>query len=243
MKFVLIRPGRLRMGSPRGEAGRQADEGPVEVELTRPLYVAVFEVTQEEFVAVMGYNPSHFKVSDQDQARFPVESVTWTEAGTFCTKLSNRPKEKKAGRLYRLLRESEWEYAARAGTTTPFAFGKNLGDGDACFDARYPCGGGKRGEERGRPCSVGSYLPNAWGLHDMHGNVREWCADGYRANITAPGVVRDPFVGTGRSRVLRGGSWNTPGVRCRSARRERAAEKDRMSDIGFRVALIPADAE
>src|SRR5262249_36509162 len=148
-----------------------------------------YEVTQAEFAAVTGHNPSDYKkAGDNDVGRYPVESVTWNEAVAFCKKLSERAEEKV--RKYRLPTEAEWEYACRAGTTTPFSLGDSLGEGDARFDWDVPYGSGLRGESQKNPGPVDEYAgkANAWGLVGMHGNVREWCADAY-APLGTKGTV------------------------------------------------------
>ncbi len=181
-------------------------------------------MTQEQYERVMGpgTNPSARK---GEPAR-PVENVTWQEARDFCTRLSERPEEKAAGRRYRLPTEAEWEYACRAGTTTPFSCGDQL------TGERANCNGG----EDGGPVPVGSYPPNAWGLYDMHGNVAEWCADGHGPYPEGP--LRDPTgPETGLSRVVRGGSWADPPSECRSAARGLERPAARSGRVGFRVVL------
>src|SRR5262249_13994061 len=148
---------------------------------------------------VMGSNPSWFSaggggrkaVEGMETADFPVENVTWKEAVAFCTKLSARAEERKAGRVYRLPTEAEWEYACRAGTKTPFSFGRSLSSRQANFDGTKPYGAA-RGKSLGRPAPVGSYRPNAWGLFDMHGNVFQWCADWYAKDYYENSPRRDP---------------------------------------------------
>jgi formylglycine-generating enzyme required for sulfatase activity len=175
----------------------------------------------------MGDNPSHFR----DQAvgdDFPVESVTWLQAVEFCRKLSELPAEKEAGRVYRLPTEAEWEYACRAGTTSPWHCGEGLAPAQANFSGR-------------NTQRVGSYPPNAWGLYDMHGNVREWCSDYYDGKYYLRGPAGDPQgPETGSHRVARGGSWRDSDVLCRSAYRFNDAPVLADDHIGFRVVLVPA---
>ena len=159
-----------------------------------------------------------------------MENVSWEEAEEFCKKLSAREKEK---RVYILPTEAQWEYACRggAGLKTPYHFGKTLSSTQANFDYR----------KLGRTCAVGSYRPNAFGLYDMHGNVREWCSDWYGAKYYADSPASDPpGPSEGSNRVSRGGSWDNNGRTCRSARRSWFTPTYRSSIVGFRVALVPS---
>jgi formylglycine-generating enzyme required for sulfatase activity len=223
MRLVLIPAGSFRMGSPPDEAMRVNDEGPVQVvRIDQPFYLGVFPVTQREYEAVMKGNPAHFHRKNGGGPDLPVEQVSWDDAVSFCRKLSALPEEKKAGRVYRLPAEAEWEYACRAGTTTPFSFGAALSSTQANFDGTRPYGAVAAGPFRQTTTKVGSFEANAWGLYDMHGNVWEWCQDWY-----TPGTHR----------ALRGGSWNSSGHVCRSARRQRYAPDFRGDNVGFRVLL------
>src|SRR5262249_36572146 len=158
-----------------------ADEGPCrKVVLGRAFYLGKYPVTQEQYERVMSRNPSWFASTgrgrDQvkefaDTGNFPVENVTWEEAVEFCRRLSDLPAERRAGRVYELPSEAEWEYACRAGTTTPFHFGTELNGRRANCDGNHPYGTATRGPYLGRTCPVGCYTANAWGLYDMHGNV------------------------------------------------------------------------
>ena len=137
--------------------------------------------------------------------------------------------------------EAEWEYACRADTTTPFAFGAALSSERANFDGNHPYGAAERGPHRQRTSKVGSYRTNPWGLYDMHGNVWEWCADWYAAGYYADSPEHDPAgPPRGTWRVLRGGSWNNSGHLCRAARRNKYAPDFRNDAIGFRVAMTVA---
>ena len=199
---------------------------------------------------MMVSNPSSFseggrfeaRVAGLDTSRFPVETVSWSDAVEFCTRLSSLPDEKAAGRIYRLPTEAEWEYAARAGTTTPFHVGNVLTGHQANFDGRYPYGASDDGPHMRRPTVVGSYPANALGLHDMHGNVWEWCSDWYSPTYYRVRSTEDPTGPTGYfvRRVIRGGGWNSFGKFARSAYRRRfgsRAGRCRACDIGFRVAV------
>ena len=191
MKLVRIRPGKFMMGSPDFEQGHEGPECPQhEVTISKAFYMGVTEVTQAQYEAVMGKNPSHVKGPTN-----PVESVPWDNAVLFCRKLSE-----KTGKTLRLPTEAEWEYACRAGTTTRFSFGDSesvLGD--------YAW---HKGNSGGKTHPVAQKKPNAWGLYDMHGNVREYCADWLGSYPT--GTSTDPQgAASGVYRVARGGNYNS----------------------------------
>ncbi len=242
MKLALIPAGTFTMGSPAGEADRSTDEGPTHsVRISQPFYMGLYEVTQGEYESVMGTNPSSFsktgtsssKVSGMTTSKFPVESVSWEDAVAFCEKLSA-----KDGVTYRLPKEAEWEYAARAGTTTTFHFGSTLNGDKANVDGDYPYGTTTKGASLGRTTTVGSYPKNAFGLFDLHGNVYEWCDDFYdeKAYASRSGTTTHPKVTSGSSaRVLRGGSWLYLSKFARSALRSGYSPVFRNSFVGFRV--------
>jgi serine/threonine protein kinase/formylglycine-generating enzyme required for sulfatase activity len=239
MRLVAIPPGKFTKGSPDDERGRYEAEKQGEVKIPGAIYLGVFEVTQRQYRQVMNRNPSWFSSSGRgkqavlglDTPDFPVDSVSWRDAVEFCTKLSALAMEKAAGRVYRLPTEAEWEYACRAGTRTPFHFGLLLSAKEANFNS------GAAGGPSVRTCKVGSYPPNGWGLYDMHGNVREWCADKSQF-IETQSQRRNPAGRpTFQGRFLRGGSWADFANQCRSARRQGGREGARGSDIGFRVAF------
>jgi len=177
----------------------------------------------------MGTNPSLFsasgkgkdEVSGEDTSRFPVERVSWEDAVEFCRELSLLPEEKTEGRIYRLPSEAEWEYACRAGTTTPFHFGHQLNGNEANCLGNCPYGTETKGPFLRRTTTVGSYQPNAFGLYDMHGNVWEWCQDWYGKDYYRNSPVDDPQgPSSGASyRVIRGGNWQAVGAGCRPADR------------------------
>ena len=255
MKLVLIPKGTFTMGSPTKEDFREPGYGGCgkedqhEVELSRPFYMGVYEVTQGEYEKVRGYNPSYFsaaglgkgKVAGLDTSRFPVERVSWEDAVEFCKKLSARPAERATGWLYRLPTEAEWEYACRAGTSTPFHYGSSLSSRQANFNGLHPYGGGDTGPHLGRTARVGSYEANPWGLYDMHGNVSEWVADWYDKDYYKSSPRTDPKgPATGTARVYRGGSVGAYGHGCRAAERPSLAPGFRHSQVGFRVVCVPA---
>jgi formylglycine-generating enzyme required for sulfatase activity/serine/threonine protein kinase len=199
------------------------------VTISKPFYMGKFEVTQAQWQAVMGTNPSYFKNCDQ----CPVENVSWNDAQEFIRKLNAL----NDGHTYRLPSEAEWEYACRAGTTTAFSFGDSLSSTQANFDGNYPYGNASKGEYKRKTVPVGSYQPNAFGLYDMHGNVWEWCEDVYADSYEGlpTGGSANMSKGDSGYRVLRGGSWGVSGWGLRSAVRLRVSAVVRNNNIGFRV--------
>ena len=171
MKLVLIPKGTFMMGSPESEKGRYENETEHEVTISKDYYLGVYEVTQAQYEKVMGNNPSHFQgaIVGNENADLPVENVPWHDAVEFCKKLSELPEEKKAGRVYRLPTEAQWEYACRAGSKTAYSFDDEEG--------LLPVYGWFYRNSSDRTHTVGLLEPNAWGLYDMHGNVWEWCSD------------------------------------------------------------------
>lgn len=251
MRLALIPPGRFVMGSPAEVEERFEDEGPQHaVEITRAFYLGVFPVTQGEYAQVMGTNPSWFsatgggkvEVRGLDTRPFPVEQVSWEDAREFCRRLTEQDKTMPAGHAYRLPSEAEWEYGCRGGdvSSLPFHVGNSLSSTQANFYGKCPYGGAEIGPYLKRTCPVGSYRPNAFGLYDLHGNVAEWCADWYDEGYYAKSPATDPpGPSEGRSRVIRGGSWDCSGRRCRSAFRRGYVPGVRYVNLGFRVALYP----
>jgi formylglycine-generating enzyme required for sulfatase activity len=252
-KMAWIPCGTFTMGSPASEPARYSDEGPqTQVTLSQGFWMGKYLVTQADYLSVVGSNPSLFTAANgygTDLSR-PVEQVSWNDAVAYCAALTAR--EQTAGRLpagwvYRLPTEAEWEYACRAGTTTPFHYGNELRSGMANFDGYWeypPCGGSTyycynpSGIYLSRTTSVGSYAPNAWGLYDMHGNVWEWCRDWYGSYLG--GSVTDPQgPASGWYRVFRGGCWGTYGRCCRSAYRFSIYPSGWFDCMGFRVVLAP----
>jgi serine/threonine-protein kinase len=225
MKLARIPPGKFLMGSQENELGRQANEGPQhEVTITKPFHIGVYEVTQAEYERVTGKNPSKFNKANRGGPDHPVEMVSWDDAAAFCKKLSELPEETKAGRVYRLPTEAEWEYACRAGTRTAYYFGD-----DASKLGEY---GWYADNSQGKTHPVGQKLANPWGLYDMHGNVWEWCEDWYEDYRTVATI--DPQgPGTGTERAGRSGAWGDPSPRI--AARGHGPPPMRNDSLGFRV--------
>ena len=228
LELLRIPPGKFMMGSPETEPGRFTNEGPQHlVRIAGEFYLGKHPVTQAQWRAVMGDNPSYFKGDDR-----PVECVSWEDCWKFCTIVNER-----TGPLtIRLPSEAEWEYACRAGTTTPFFYGETISPEQANFD-----GGFLKATHRGKTTRIGMFSANAFGLHDMHGNVQEWCDDRWHQNYDgAPsdGSVwtTDDYDGGGFTHVLRGGSWFSFADCVRSAYRNRHWANDRYNYVGFRPA-------
>ena len=216
LEMVLIPAGKFVMGSPASEKGRADFETQYEVTLTKPFYMGKYAVTQEQWEAVMGNNPSRDK-----GPKLPVTNVSWEDCQEFIKKLNA-----KTDGGYRLPTEAEWEYACRAGTTTAYSFGDKITPQDANYaDSKI-----------GKPVAVGSYKPNAFGLYDMHGNVCEWCEDWY--GDYPEGAVTDPKgPATGEYRVLRGGSFLFSESDARSSSRNYGYSPSlRVDYAGFRLA-------
>jgi formylglycine-generating enzyme required for sulfatase activity len=215
MQFTLIPAGEFQMGSTSGYYG----ERPVHtVRISKPFYLGIHEVTQGQWKAVMGNNPSQFK----GDANRPVEMVSWEEVQQFIDTLNTR----EGGTKYRLPTEAEWEYAARAGSTTAYSFGD-----DSSQLGQYAW---FRGTANNTTHPVGQPQPNAWGLYDMHGNVWEWVQDWYGEYVAGP--VTDPQgSASGSGRVIRGGSWFSGAEGCRSADRSYSAPGARDGYLGFRL--------
>jgi formylglycine-generating enzyme required for sulfatase activity len=230
MNLVRIPAGEFLMGSPDSDPEARDDEKPQHrVRITQPFYLGTTQVTQGHYRAVTGQSPSHFQGSDD----LPVEQVSWTDAIAFCERLNELEKEQLRGARYRLPTEAEWEYACRAGSTTRYSFGDDaagLGD-HGWFD----------GNSNRKTHPVGQKRPNAWGLHDMHGNVWEWCSDAYEAKYYQRSPDADPLCSSqATSRVNRGGGWDFIPQSCRSANRVWYAPGLRNSYLGFRVARVPS---
>jgi formylglycine-generating enzyme required for sulfatase activity len=224
LKFARVEPGKFLMGSPPSEEGRGENELRREMEITKPYGLGVYEVTQAQYLQVMGMKPSGFSIKGDSRERvyglntddFPVENVSWDDAMDFCRIVSLLPSVRDKGWVVDLPTDAEWEYAARAGTADAFHYGVSLSSEQANFNGNNPYGGAAKGSFLGRPTKVGNYAPNAWGFYDMHGNIAEW-------------LKENP--------VVRGGAWGSSASDCRAARRR--IEKRIRSDIGigFRVVV------
>jgi formylglycine-generating enzyme required for sulfatase activity len=227
--------GSFTMGSPASEADRSSVEDQVKVTLTQPFWLARTELTQAQWRAVMGTEPSFFKGDE-----LPVECVSWEDAQAFIVKLNEIAPLK--GWKWVLPSEAQWEYACRAGTTTPFSFGSVLNGKEANCAGNKPYGTSTEGPYLEKTAPVGSYSANAWGLCDMHGNVYEWCADAWDGSTKLRGGT-NPLGTTGSGRVDRGGSWYGNARNCRAASRFRYAASTRHEMFGFRPAAVPSGAE
>ena len=232
LRFVWLPAGSFTMGSPATEAERGADEGPqMRVTLSRGFYIGRYEVTQGEYLSVIGSNPSGF-TGDTNR---PVEKVSWNDAANYCAQLTARERTAErlpAGWAYRLPTESEWEYASRAGSTNRFSFGEDTDYSQLGNYAWYNANSVSASH------TVGGKLSNTWGLYDVSGNVWEWCSDWY--GVYLGGIVTDPQGAvSGSSRVIRGAGWNDVAGSCRLANRNYNTPTARDNRIGFRVVLAP----
>ena len=253
LTMVKILAGSFLMGSPEDEPGRSVAEGPQHVVTLDSFFMAQTPITQVQWKVVAEWekverdldsDPSDFKGANR-----PVERVCWFDALEFCRRLSQR-----TGQRYRLPSEVQWEYACRAGSTTPFWFGETLTtelsnhDGNHTYYSHFPYGPyglGSNGIYRKQTTEVASFPANGWGLHDMHGNVWEWCEDHAHDNYnSAPGDDQPwliPAATDYEPRLLRGGSWQDPPMYCRSAFRNLGGRKAPGLNVGFRVVCLPQD--
>jgi len=257
-KFVLINGGSFKIGSPDSEKKRNDDEGHVHDVRVSSFYMNKYLVTQKEYQNVMGKNPSNFPGENN-----PVEMVCWYDAVEYCNRLSIKEEFSPAYSLfgstnpddwelqspkwdsiiiipgsngYRLPTEAQWEYACRAGTTTPFSTGETINSTQANYNGTSPYGNSKAGEYLKKTTPVGSYPPNPWGLYDIHGNVWEWCWD-WKENYTADSKIDPTGPQTGKYRAERGGSWSSGGSNIRCACRSYDFPSVKGYNDGFRLVL------
>lgn len=226
LEMVYILGGTFIMGSPENEKGRDSDEGPQDKVTIQPFYMSKYPITQAQWQAVMENNPSYFKGDNR-----PVEKVSWHDAVAFCKKLSE-----KTSQSYHLPSEAQWEYACRAGTTTPFYFGDTITTDLANYNGDYTYGSEPSGVYRKETTDVGSFPPNAFGLYDMHGNVWEWCADPWHDNYE--GAPRNSEEKSIFFATIRGGSWDSEPRRVRSAYRSWHMSDIRYGYVGFRISRL-----
>ncbi len=236
IELIELPVGTFLRGASKDDPDAGEDEFPVtEIRISKPLWFGKYEITQAQFERVMGHNPAWF--GPQGPARgivrkvptenWPLDNASWKDAVEFCRRLSRIPEEKKTGRTYRLPTESEWEYACRAGTTTRFSYADHLSTSDARFGDTSP---------HGHPLPVGSFPPNPWGLHDMHGNVWEWCSDRYSPDAySTASTGSQPEIPGSTARVVRGGDWRATAAFCRSSNRDLTRESRRDVGNGFRI--------
>ena len=237
LEMLEIPGGAFLMGSPETESERKNAEGPQHIVILQPFLMGKFLVTQVQYQIIMGENPSRFKGVNK-----PVECVSWDNAVEFCAKISQR-----TGKTYRLPSEAEWEYACRAGTTTPFYFGDTITTDLANYNGNYTYGSAPKGQSRKQTTDVDYFPANAFGLYDMHGNVWEWCEDTWHSNYEGAPTKGQPWIDNVNDnyyqyRLLRGGSWFYGSRYCRCASRFRFGPGDTSFNIGFRVVLAPPRA-
>ena len=232
MSFIRVKAGTFMMGSPVKDFDRFNNETLHKVILTKDYYLGKYEVTQREWEVIMGKNPSYFKKCGKN---CPIDNVSWNRVQEFIRRLNEKSRAIGLRGGYRLPTEAEWEYAARAGTKTPFSFGENINTSQVNYNGHEPYNGGEKGEYRVKTVGVFGLQGNAWGFHEMHGNVWEWVSDVY---VDYPeNSVTDPNVQSGGTRrVSRGGSWDDYAGYCRSAVRGRLKPNSSDNDLGFRLA-------
>jgi formylglycine-generating enzyme required for sulfatase activity len=244
LEMTLIPNGTFLMGSPEDELERRKHEGPQHQVTVPSFFIGRYPITQAQWRVVAGWepverkldlDPSYFKEAYQDQERWtrPVESISWYDAKEFCARLS-----KKTGRDYRLPTEAEWEYACRAGTTTPFHFGRIITADYVNYNGNYTYGGSPKGEARNQTTAVGSFkAANAFGLYDMHGNVYEWCEDDYHDSYVNAPTDGSAWLSSDKNttKIIRGGCWYGNPNLCRCAYRGDFNPDFSSDGIGFRV--------
>jgi len=237
LQMVQIPGGTFLMGSPESEKDRKSNESPQHEVTVAGFFMGRYAVTQAQYQAIIGSNPSNFKGENR-----PVEQVIWDDAVKFCQALSEKTKKG-----YRLPSEAEWEYACRAGTTTPFYFGESITPDLVNYHGNYPYASAPKGQDRQQTTDVGIFPPNSFGLYDMCGNIMELCQDYYHNNYNGAPTDGSPWTNTnieGFSSV-RGGAWGGGATYCRSANRIGLALSARIGIelrriVGFRVVVVIA---
>jgi formylglycine-generating enzyme required for sulfatase activity len=247
MKFCFCPDGSFMVGGLKIEGqgisvAHSLFNEPVNVRISQGFWLGQTEVTQAQWAAFMGSNPSMFSGNN-----LPVDQVSWSDAQAFVAKL-NKGVVLPVGWKFALPTEAQWEYACRAGTKSAFSFGNTLTSQQANFDGNSPYGSVQKGSKLGKTANVGSYAANPWGIQDMHGNVQEWCADwlddgsdaAFYWRYANPDLQRIDPVGhpTGVHRVIRGGSWYSPAADCHAAARFGATPDTHNMFTGFRIALV-----
>jgi formylglycine-generating enzyme required for sulfatase activity len=239
LEMVGVPGGSFMMGAPATEAGRHSDEGPPHHVDVAPFWMGRFEITQKQWQAVMGRFPREPGFRGDE---LPVEKVSWIDAQDFLRALNRKLGLHNKGRQYqyRLPSEAEWEYAARAGTTTPFAFGETITPEVSNYNSFYPYASAPSVARDLKTIEVGSLgVANAFGLFDMHGNVWEWCEDVYHKDYNGAPTDGSAWLSGGEpsDRTMRGGSWDNEAGNCRSAERAWIETNTRMKNVGFRVVV------
>ncbi|OBQ42484.1 MAG: hypothetical protein AN484_17445 [Aphanizomenon flos-aquae WA102] len=225
LEMVEIPAGTFYMGSPENEEGRHDNESPQHQVTVPSFFIGKYPLTQAQYQAIMGNNPARFKGNNR-----PVECVSWDDGVAFCEKLSQ-----KTGKNYKLPSEAQWEYACRAGTTTPFYFGESITPDLVNCVGNYPYAAAPKGQYRKQTTDVGTFPPNAFGLYDMHGNVWEWCEDDWQKNYINVPVNGSALISRSNIKLVRGGSWFDIPDLCRSAYRLNPNLDNYFDTIGFRV--------
>jgi formylglycine-generating enzyme required for sulfatase activity len=225
LEMVEIPAGTFYMGSPENEEGREDYESPQHQVNVPSFFIGKYPLTQAQYQAIMRNNPAYFKGNNR-----PVEKVSWNDAVNFCQKLSQ-----KTGKNYKLPSEAQWEYACRAGTTTPFYFGESITPDLVNYDGNYAYAAAPKGQYRGQTTDIGTFPPNAFGLYDMHGNVMEWCEDDWHENYINAPINGSALISLSNLNLLRGGSWDDHPGNCRSASRDDYNLAFGNGAIGFRV--------
>ena len=236
LQMLLIPEGTFMMGSPEDELDREEREGPQREVSVPPFFLGRYPITQAQWRAVVSLSQVNRELNPEPSSfkgdNLPVEQVSWYEAVEFCDRLSAQ-----TGRPYRLPSEAEWEYACRAGTTTPFHFGTTLTIEVANYNGSYTYADGSKGKISATTTPVDRFeIANAFGLCDMHGNVYEWCEDHYE-NYNQTPVDGSAWITDDKEarRILRGGSWDSDPRNCRSARRSNDSPDNRDPYVSFRV--------